>query len=324
MSDTSSSMKLHIDPSLILSPSKSQFLPWQEQRQVYYLEPETILSMEKFTLENDLALVGTTSIKNHLECTYCLSGEGHIEYQKKGLPRREESVPRHRICWQPGESGLGFIKSGHPVQVVHIYFTRNGLTKYLGGDSNMADRFVRIFTDQTMPYGQREFTIPPLIETIIYQIMACPLGGISRRLFLHAKVAEILALEIEYWMGRQREKAITLKDEDIFCLNLAREILFSCYQEPPSLDVLARKAGINRHKLTTGFRQLFGTTVYTALKHFRLEKAKQMLHSGNTTVSEVALAVGYSNISHFCTLFQKQFGVLPGAYLQQIKTLRTP
>ncbi len=317
-------MKLHIDPSLILSPSESQFLPWQEKRQIYYLEPDTILSMEAFTLENDLTMVSTTVLKNHLECTYCLSGEGSFEYQKKSLPHKEDCVPRHRIYWQPGGSERGSLKSGHPVKVVHVYFTRNGLTKYLGGDRDMADRFVQIFTDQTNLYGQRESHIPPLMKTIIHQIMTCPLDGISRQLFFQAKIAELLALEVEYWMGSQRQKAIILKDEDIFCLNLAREILFSCYQEPPSLDVLSRKAGINRHKLTTGFRQLFGTTVYTALKDFRMEKAKQMLHSGNTTVTEVSLAVGYNHISHFCTLFQKQYGVLPGAYLKHVKSLRTP
>ncbi len=162
------------------------------------------------------------------------------------------------------------------------------------------------------------------MKTIVHQIVYCPFNGISRRLFLHAKVSELLALEIEYWMGSQRGKAILLDNEDVICLNKARDMLFVQYQEPPSLSELARKAGINRHKLTTGFRQLFGTTVYAALRDFRLEKAKQLLDNGNTSVSEASLAVGYNNISHFCGLFQKQYGVLPGAYLQHVKSLRTP
>ena len=277
---------------------------------------------EDFTLENDLSLACNTPLKNYLECVYCLSCEGSIEYQRESWPRLEESMARHHLWWQP--CGQVCIKAGHPVKVVHIYFTSNGLTKYLEGNEAVVDRFVRIFTDQTNRYGQREGFLPPLMETIVHQIIHCRLNGLARRLFLHAKVAELLALEIEYWMSSQREKAILLDNEDVICLNRARDILFSCYQEPPSLDVLARKAGINRHKLTTGFRQLFGTTVYAALRDFRLEKAKQLLDNGNTNVSEASLTVGYNNISHFCALFQKQYGVLPGAYLQHVKSLRTP
>ncbi len=94
-------MELHFDQSVILSPSNNHVLPWQEKRQIYYLEPDTILSIEDFTLENDLTLVCNTPVKNYLECVYCLSGKGNIAYQKEAWPRLEESLPGHRIWWQP-------------------------------------------------------------------------------------------------------------------------------------------------------------------------------------------------------------------------------
>ncbi len=94
------------------------------------------------------------------------------------------------------------------------------------------------------------------------------------------------------------------------------------YQEPPSLEELARKVGINRNKLTTGFRQLFGTTVYSAIKDVRLEKAKQLLDSGEKSVSEAAFAVGYNNAGYFSDLFSKRYGVLPGKYLLGVKNMK--
>ncbi len=265
-------------------------LLWREQRQIYHLEPDTILSIENFTLENDLTLACNTPLKNYLECVYCLSCEGSIEYQRESWPRLEEPLARHHLWWQP--CGQSCIKSRHPVKVVHIYFTPNGLTKYLGGNESVADRFVRIFTDQTNRYGQREGFLPPLMETIVHQIIHCSLNGLARRLFLHAKVEELLALEIEYWMDSQRTKGILLSNEDIFYLNRARDILFSLYQEPPSLSELARKTGINRHKLTTGFRQLFGTTVYAALMDIKDMQVTEQASAVEAYLTNAATATG--------------------------------
>ena len=46
-----------------------------------------------------------------------------------------------------------------------------------------------------------------------------------------------------------------------------------------------------------------------------MNKAKQLLVTNSVT--ETAIIMGYSNISHFSSAFRKQFGVLPKEVRQQ-------
>ncbi|MFU7526880.1 AraC family transcriptional regulator, partial [Pseudomonas paraeruginosa] len=42
----------------------------------------------------------------------------------------------------------------------------------------------------------------------------------------------------------------------------ARDLLVGELQEPPSLDALASRGGMNPRKLTAGFRKVFGASVF--------------------------------------------------------------
>lgn len=65
-----------------------------------------------------------------------------------------------------------------------------------------------------------------------------------------------------------------------------------------------------------GFRRLFKE--YTGLSpidyrnHLRLEEAKKLLASGEFSVEEVSLQVGFSNLPFFCRSYKKRFGKSPG------------
>ncbi|WP_373745158.1 helix-turn-helix transcriptional regulator, partial [Achromobacter insuavis] len=73
-----------------------------------------------------------------------------------------------------------------------------------------------------------------------------------------------------------------------------------------------RRAGINVNKLTTGFRQLFGCSVYAFVREQRMAQAHALLAAGAMSVSEAAYACGYTD-SHFSKAFQRRYGVLPSA-----------
>ena len=62
-------------PSTSLWQNQSNDLPWQEQRQVYHLEPDTIVTVKNFTLQHDIAIIYKKTPQNILECVYCLSGQ---------------------------------------------------------------------------------------------------------------------------------------------------------------------------------------------------------------------------------------------------------
>jgi AraC family transcriptional regulator, transcriptional activator of the genes for pyochelin and ferripyochelin receptors len=82
-------------------------------------------------------------------------------------------------------------------------------------------------------------------------------------------------------------------------------------ENPPSLLELAKLVGLNDYKLKSGFRHVFGTTVFGYLHQQRMQQAYRLLTTSDLTVTEVANQVGYTSLSAFSTAFKKFFGISP-------------
>lgn len=94
-------------------------------------------------------------------------------------------------------------------------------------------------------------------------------------------------------------------------LDAARRLLLDDIATPWTVGDLAKAADLSESQLKSGFKEQFGAPVYEYLQKARLEKARTMLATGEASVTEVALAVGYANPSHFAYLFRRAYGVSP-------------
>ncbi len=70
------------------------------------------------------------------------------------------------------------------------------------------------------------------------------------------------------------------------------------------------------HMCDSGFRKLFtactGQSPITYRNTVRMQRANDMLASGEYTVTQASKAVGVNNLSFFCREYKKYFGVCPG------------
>lgn len=164
--------------------------------------------------------------------------------------------------------------------------------------------------------------ITPAMRSTVEQILYCPFEGKTKRIYLESKCLELIALKLEQLKDADKRTGLfcPLKPDDIDRIHLARQILTSNIENPPSLMELARKVSLNDYKLKVGFRQVFGTTVFGYLHQHRMEKAQQLLIEQRMNVKEIAQAVGYANQSRFAAAFRKQFGVNPKSYLLNRKS----
>ncbi|NDJ17350.1 helix-turn-helix transcriptional regulator [Myxacorys almedinensis] len=158
------------------------------------------------------------------------------------------------------------------------------------------------------------------MQTALQQILQCPFQGLTQRLYLESKVWELMALQLAHTLEPEgaNPKAKPLKPEDVERIHYAKEVLVARLDQPPSLIELARLVGINDCKLKVGFRQVFGTTVFSYLHDCRMTRSRQLLDAGELTVAEAAKAVGFANRSHFAIAFRKKFGVNPRTYRQEM------
>jgi len=91
------------------------------------------------------------------------------------------------------------------------------------------------------------------------------------------------------------------------------EHLLADLSRAPSLEALAREAGVSVPTLARAFRRHYGRSIYDCFQHERMQQARTELLRGRLSVAHVAADLGYSNPSHFSAAFRKQFGVNPSA-----------
>lgn len=84
--------------------------------------------------------------------------------------------------------------------------------------------------------------------------------------------------------------------------------------EPPTLEEIGREIGCSPFYLSRTFSREMGMTIPQCLRTLRMRYAAELLRSSRFNVTEVALAVGYSSLSHFSKVFCQTVGSCPGSY----------
>ena len=80
-------------------------------------------------------------------------------------------------------------------------------------------------------------------------------------------------------------------------------------------DELARRAGLSLSRFRVLFHQATGTSALRFQNGIRVRRAAGLLRTGEYTVSEVALRLGYQDIFYFSRQFKQFTGSPPSAYL---------
>ena len=94
----------------------------------------------------------------------------------------------------------------------------------------------------------------------------------------------------------------------------ARRLIDERWNEKLTLDAIARACGLNRAKLTRGFREMFDCSVAEALAERRLAQASRLLLTTDLPVSSVGYEAGYLNNASFARAFGRHFGRSPSNY----------
>jgi AraC-like DNA-binding protein len=95
-------------------------------------------------------------------------------------------------------------------------------------------------------------------------------------------------------------------------LCIARDCLRANERVP--LAHVAREAGLSTGELIRRFAALFGETPHQYRIRERLDRAKRLLASGERSVTDVCMDVGFSSVGSFSAWFARQAGLAPSLY----------
>jgi AraC family transcriptional regulator len=97
-------------------------------------------------------------------------------------------------------------------------------------------------------------------------------------------------------------------------LEHVKETLSSRVTDTPSLTELALDIGIHPVHLAREFRKNFDCTVGEFVRRLRIETACREIAESHAPISEIALALGFYDQSHFSNTFKRFTGMTPARY----------
>jgi AraC family transcriptional regulator len=86
--------------------------------------------------------------------------------------------------------------------------------------------------------------------------------------------------------------------------------------EPVSLERMAREAGLSPFHFLRLFAKVLGVTPHQYLVRSRLRRAARLLAGDERSITEVALDVGFEDLSNFVRTFRRAAGVSPRRFRQ--------
>jgi AraC-like DNA-binding protein len=141
-----------------------------------------------------------------------------------------------------------------------------------------------------------------------------PVPVAAQKLWYKAKTLELLSQVLFQ----------PVPQEEFFCQRqkrVARErverttaILRTHLAEPPDIEALGAQVGCSSFYLSRLFSKEMGMTIPQYVRQIRMERAAELLLGGRHNVTETAMEVGYSSLSHFSKAFCTTIGCCPALF----------
>jgi len=97
-------------------------------------------------------------------------------------------------------------------------------------------------------------------------------------------------------------------------VSLAMAYIHENYEDPLSRELIAGHVSVHVNYLTNCFTQVLGISPIIYLNRYRINQARKLLEAGELNITQIAMAVGFSDPAYFSRMFQREVGIAPGVY----------
>ncbi len=113
------------------------------------------------------------------------------------------------------------------------------------------------------------------------------------------------------------ETEISTQREDVFVAKVRQVVLENLDDETFGVEELAAAVNFSAAHVYRKLKALTGKSTSHFIRQIRLQEAYKMLHITNNSVSEIAYAVGFKEVSYFSRLFSKHYGKTASEVLKE-------
>jgi AraC-like DNA-binding protein len=163
------------------------------------------------------------------------------------------------------------------------------------------------------PLGKLNYCQLPLTAQmfdIATRLIKNPYNGTLSLVYTEALTLELLCAAVGSFSALPAP-TMEYTERELRCLQTARSLLMRQFAPAPTIRKLARSVGMAETALTTGFKAVFGETVFEFSLRCRMQHALALLRDQHWSVDKVSDAIGYSHSTSFATAFRRYFGMRP-------------
>jgi AraC-like DNA-binding protein len=277
-------------------------------------------------------LLRLTFYTPHAETFPCAKSMGfHLVTQGEGYVRWASG--REPLLLKRGDIVMIKRGLGHEVATDLKVKVSKGAAPRAGGDKPLVSLVTGVYQFQTQPIHPLFSELPDLILFRSEDIAPHSALAIAQQL-LSAEIAQdgpgsdtisksLVDVMFHYilreWLDQKKGEGYSwsraIKDGHL------QKAIAAIHAEPGkdwSVDQLAQTAGISRAAFAQKFRRLSGDTPAHYLTRVRVQRAMDLLRSGNDSVERIAEAVGYNDSFVFSKAFKRIQGVSPKEFRKQL------
>lgn len=164
----------------------------------------------------------------------------------------------------------------------------------------------------------RTAALPPLPELMVLGELAQAAASGSARVGLDEVGLALASRAMDLISGRRREKMQVHSRER---RNASEAALWidAHSSMPIALEDVAAKVGVSPFHFLRQFSAVLGVTPHQYLIRSRLRHAARLLATDESPVTDVALDVGFADLSNFIRTFRLAAGMSPGRFRQQAR-----
>jgi AraC-like DNA-binding protein len=202
-----------------------------------------------------------------------------------------------------------------PIAGQALWIERQRLIEVFGLQvDNIPELYRPIFTTGADGILDMELPIPHSAWAAVQEILQCRYPEPLRAEYEGAKAVELtcyVVAELNKLHPNVFRVGVSRASRERAGIETAAHIYRYEVSDPPSLDEVARRIGMNRNKLVAGFRERFGVTPHDYSRQIRLDRAQEMLRGGALSIEQIAVACGYTSHAAFTRSFRQRYGFSP-------------
>lgn len=218
-----------------------------------------------------------------------------------------------------GKEGLKMLLTGkHDLVISDVMMPEmDGVTmlKKIKGNSNVSDIPVILLTSKSEVENRLEG-----LRKGADAFLAKPFNMEELHILIDNLVDNVRRIRGKY-SGAQGQKAkieqIQVKGNNDALMERVMKYMNEHLADPDlNVEKLTEDVGISRAQLHRKLKEIAGVSAGEFIRNLRLEQAARLIEEGQINITQVAYSVGFSNQTHFSTVFKKHYGMSPSEYAE--------